>query len=174
MYLHFTSITWWKLKQSFGFQSCSTVHRISMNSGKVLFFQCKRISDAPTAAPSMMKEDFTVRTAGVGSTMLKEDLFLRAARNKINRTIQQLNEMLTMPSHPRKSTPGRSYCDSARKILNDSASVTMNECDQTFIRWCIQDCLWRTYLFPGLLKILWLSRAPLKRSLTGANFWISN
>ncbi|XP_051258730.1 glutamate-rich protein 6 isoform X2 [Dicentrarchus labrax] len=81
--------------------------------------------------------------AASGPSVLKEELFVLAARIRIHLAIQHLHQYLTTPSHPRlpKTTQASRLHVVAQRILEVSADSTMSESERAFISKCLQDCL---------------------------------
>ncbi|XP_061653590.1 glutamate-rich protein 6 [Phyllopteryx taeniolatus] len=86
--------------------------------------QCKCTRQMPTSGPSL----------------LKDELFVLAARVKIHLCIQHLNWSLLTPLH-QKSTPPPSIRVFGKKLLEISTNVLMSQHERAFIRGCLQDCL---------------------------------
>ncbi|XP_051943249.1 glutamate-rich protein 6 isoform X2 [Hippocampus zosterae] len=86
--------------------------------------QCKCTRETPAGEPSL----------------LKDELFVLAARVKIHLCIQHLNWSLLTPLH-QKSTPAQSIRVFGKKLLEVSTNVLMSQHERAFIRGCLQDCL---------------------------------
>ncbi|XP_077370991.1 glutamate-rich protein 6 [Festucalex cinctus] len=86
--------------------------------------QCKCTREMPTSGP----------------TLLKDELFVLAARVKIHLCIQHLNWSLLTPLR-QKSTPAHSIRVFGKKLLEVSTNVLMSQHERAFIRGCLQDCL---------------------------------
>ncbi|XP_049931079.1 glutamate-rich protein 6 [Epinephelus moara] len=82
-------------------------------------------------------------TAASGPPVLKEELFVFAARIRINLAIKHLHQCLMTPSHPRllKTTQAPHLHGVAQSLLEVSANVMMSESERAFIYRCLQDCL---------------------------------
>lgn len=91
---------------------------------RTLNLQCKCTREMPAGEPSL----------------LKDELFVLAARVKIHLCIQHLNWSLLTPLH-QKSTPAQSIRVFGKKLLEVSTNVLMSQHERTFIRGCLQDCL---------------------------------
>ncbi|XP_069013402.1 uncharacterized protein [Embiotoca jacksoni] len=81
------------------------------------------------------------RTPTSKSPVLKEQLFLKAAKIKIQLVIQGLHQCLMTPSHPRlpetRLTPHLRVA--AERLLEDSAYVMMSDNDRAFIHGYLKD-----------------------------------
>ncbi|XP_037132396.1 uncharacterized protein LOC119137289 [Syngnathus acus] len=86
--------------------------------------QCKCTREMPTSGP----------------LLLKDELFVLAARVKIHLCIQHLNWSLPRPLH-QKITPTQSIRVFGKKLLEVSTKVLMSQHERAFIRGCLQDCL---------------------------------
>ncbi|KAM3605423.1 uncharacterized protein V6R79_025541 [Siganus canaliculatus] len=75
--------------------------------------------------------------------VLKEEIFVLAARIRIHLVIQQLHRHLRTSSHlrPLKSTQAPHLQVAARRLLAASADDRMSDSDRTFILKCLGDCL---------------------------------
>ncbi|XP_074507057.1 uncharacterized protein LOC141777032 [Sebastes fasciatus] len=76
-------------------------------------------------------------------SILKEELFVSAARIKTHLAIQRLHQYLVTPSHPRlpNTTQNPHLHVVAQRLLEVSADVMMSENERAFIHRCLQDCL---------------------------------
>ncbi|XP_077471776.1 uncharacterized protein LOC144085949 [Stigmatopora argus] len=81
--------------------------------------QCKCTKEMPTG----------------GVSLLKDELFVLAARVKIHLSIQHLNWSLLTPLHQ------RSIRVFGKKLLDVSNNVLMSQRERAFIRGCLQECL---------------------------------
>lgn len=74
----------------------------------------------------------------------KEELYVLAARIRIQLALQHLQHYLTTPSHPRlpKITQTPRLHVAAQRLLAVAANVTMSESDKAFIHRCLRDCVW--------------------------------
>uniref|UniRef100_UPI0037E90176 glutamate-rich protein 6 n=1 Tax=Semicossyphus pulcher TaxID=241346 RepID=UPI0037E90176 len=81
--------------------------------------------------------------ASSGPSVLKEELFVLAARIRLHLPIQHPHQYLTTPSHPKlmKTTQVQRLHVVARKLLEVSAVVMMSESERDFIQRCLQDFL---------------------------------
>ncbi|XP_029309937.1 glutamate-rich protein 6 [Cottoperca gobio] len=81
--------------------------------------------------------------AASGPSVIKEELFVLAARIRIHLAIQHLHLYLMTPSRPRlpKTTQTPHLHVVAQRLLEVSADVTMSERERFFIQRCLQDCL---------------------------------
>nr|XP_029134143.1 uncharacterized protein LOC109987890 [Labrus bergylta] len=81
--------------------------------------------------------------ASSGPSVLKEELFVLAARIRMHLPIQQLHQDLITPSHPRlpKTTKASRQHVLANKLLEVGADVIMSESERDFIHWCLQGYL---------------------------------
>ncbi|XP_022610903.1 glutamate-rich protein 6-like isoform X3 [Seriola dumerili] len=79
--------------------------------------------------------------AAPGPSVMKEELFVLAARTRIHLVIQHLHQYLMTPSHPQlpKTTQAPHLHVVAQKLLEVSAHVTMNDRERAFIQKCLQD-----------------------------------
>ncbi|KAM6989673.1 uncharacterized protein LKV04_009302 [Tautogolabrus adspersus] len=81
--------------------------------------------------------------ASSGPSVLKEELFVLAARLRMHLPIQQLHQDLINPSHPRlpKTTKASRQHVLAKKLVEVSADVIMSESERDFIHTCLQGYL---------------------------------
>ncbi|XP_073347778.1 glutamate-rich protein 6 [Pagrus major] len=81
--------------------------------------------------------------ASSGPSLLKEELFVSAARIRIHLAFLQLHQYLRTPSRPRlpKTSQVRHLHAVAQRLLAVSADVMMSERDRAFIHRCLRDCL---------------------------------
>ncbi|XP_065813539.1 uncharacterized protein [Labrus bergylta] len=81
--------------------------------------------------------------ASSGPSVLKEELFVLAARIRMHLPIQQLHQDLITPSHPRlpKTTKASRQHVLANKLLEVGADVIMSESERDFIHWCLHGYL---------------------------------
>lgn len=92
---------------------------------------------------SPLQGECKTNTAASGPPVLKEELFVFAARIRINLAIKHLHQCLMTPSHPRllKTTQAPHLHGVAQSLLEVSANVMMSESERAFIYRCLQDCL---------------------------------
>ncbi|XP_042353443.1 LOW QUALITY PROTEIN: glutamate-rich protein 6-like [Plectropomus leopardus] len=101
--------------------------------------QQAKFSVATCCAQGECKTDMAVS----GPSVLKEELFVLAARIRINLAIQHLHQCLMTPSHPRlpKTTQAPHLHVVAQRLLEVSADVMMSDSERAFICRCLQDYL---------------------------------
>ncbi|XP_061783941.1 glutamate-rich protein 6 isoform X2 [Nerophis lumbriciformis] len=75
-----------------------------------------------------------------GLSVLKDELFVLAARIKIHLCIYHLNWSLIAPLH-QKTVPSPSICAFGKRLLEVSANMLMSQHERIFIQGCLQDCL---------------------------------
>ncbi|XP_054624459.1 glutamate-rich protein 6 [Dunckerocampus dactyliophorus] len=86
--------------------------------------QCKCTKERPSSGPSV----------------LKDELFVLAARVKIHQCIQHLNWSLITPLH-QKTIPAPSIRAFGKRLLEVSTNMLMSQHERTFIQGCLHDCL---------------------------------
>ncbi|KAM8726906.1 glutamate-rich protein 6 [Acanthopagrus schlegelii] len=89
------------------------------------------------------QDDCKTNMAASGPSLLKEELFVSAARIRIHLAFLQLHQFLRTPSHPRlpKTSQVRHLLAVAQRLVAVSADVMMSERDRAFIHRCLRDCL---------------------------------
>ncbi|XP_061878838.1 uncharacterized protein LOC133630960 isoform X2 [Entelurus aequoreus] len=75
-----------------------------------------------------------------GLSVLKDELFVLAARIKIHLCIYHLNWSLISPLH-QKTVPSPSIRAFGKRLLEVSANMLMSQHERIFIQGCLQDCL---------------------------------
>ncbi|XP_061777081.1 glutamate-rich protein 6 [Nerophis ophidion] len=75
-----------------------------------------------------------------GLSVLKDELFVMAARIKIHLCIYHLNWSLIAPLH-QKTVPSPSIRAFGKRLLEVSANMLMSQHERIFIQGCLQDCL---------------------------------
>ncbi|XP_053739037.1 glutamate-rich protein 6 [Synchiropus splendidus] len=75
--------------------------------------------------------------------VLKEELWVMAARIKVHLTIQNIHNILTGPTHPRlqKASVSPSLRACARRVVEACANARLDNSEQSYIEDCLQDCL---------------------------------
>ncbi|XP_034147409.1 glutamate-rich protein 6 [Esox lucius] len=78
-----------------------------------------------------------------GSLTSKEELFLMAGRFEVHQIIRHLHQCLRSPSNPRRrrAAPTLSLLSLAKRLLNLSCSIQLEESERAFVQRCLQDCL---------------------------------
>lgn len=79
---------------------------------------------------------------------LKEDLFVKAARIRIQLLLQNMHQILLTPSCARlpKTKLAAQRRAEAQKLLEVTADVMMEESERDFIHRCLHSCLWCTII----------------------------